>query len=347
MSTQTSDSAAGLDPAAVEEWILALGLGAEPPLRFTRAGSGKSNLTYLVTDLAGKRWILRRPPAGPLLPSAHDIAREHRTLRVLEPTRVPTPAVRGFTGQPSVTDAPLLLMAFVDGLVVDDVTVAEALDPGVRGRLGRSLARVHEVGLCAAGLDGLASPEPYARRQLRRWRRQWESSRTRELPALERLAGRLEAATPGQREVTLVHGDFHLLNVISAPDGEEIRAILDWELCTLGDPLADLGGLLAYWPQPGDAVEGVFPAPRLPGFPSRTELAEIYATETGRDLAALPFWHALGLWKIAIICEGVRRRALEDERNTARTGIPAPQIVDGLVRQAQLVAFEAGLGATR
>ena len=101
------------------------------------------------------------------------------------------------------------------------------------------------------------------------------------------------------------------------------------------------------WPQPGDAVEGVFPAPRLPGFPSRTELAEIYATETGRDLAALPFWHALGLWKIAIICEGVRRRALEDERNTARTGIPAPQIVDALVRQAQLVAFEVGLGATR
>jgi aminoglycoside phosphotransferase (APT) family kinase protein len=351
VSTQTSDSAVGLDAAAVEEWILALGLGAEPPLRFARAGSGKSNLTYLVTDLAGKRWILRRPPAGPLLPSAHDVAREHRILRVLEPTRVPTPAARGFTGPPPVSDAPLLLMAFVDRLVVDDVTVAEALDPGVRGRLGRSvaraLARVHEVDLRAAGLDGLASPEPYARRQLRRWRRQWESSRTRELPALEQLAGSLEAATPGQRAVTLVHGDFHLLNVISAPDGEEIRAILDWELCTLGDPLADLGGLLAYWPQPGDAVEGVFPAPRLPGFPSGTELAEAYATETGRDLAALPFWHALGLWKIAIICEGVRRRALEDERNAARTGIPAPQIVDGLVRQAQLVAFEAGLGGTR
>lgn len=288
MSTQASDSAVGLDAAAVEEWILALGLGAEPPPRFARAGSGKSNLTYLVTDLAGKRWILRRPQAGPLLPSAHDVAREHRILRVLEPTRVPTPAVRGFTGQPSVTDAPLLLMAFVDGLVVDDVTVAEALDPGV-------------------------------------------------------LAGRLEAAVPEQRELTLVHGDFHLLNVIAAPDGEEIRAIPDWELCTLGDPLADLGGLLAYWPQAGDVADAVFPAPLLPGFPSRAELAEIYATETGRDLATLPFWHCLGLWKIAIICEGVRRRALDDERNAARTGIPAAHVIEGLITQAQHVLSEAGL----
>ena len=170
-----------------------------------------------------------------------------------------------------------------------------------------------------------------------------ESSRTRELPAVEELADRLEAAVPDQRELTLVHGDFHLLNVICAPDGDEIRAILDWELCTLGDPLADLGGLLAYWPQSGDAVEGVFPAPRLPGFPSRAELAEIYAAETGRDLTALPFWHALGLWKIAIICEGVRRRALDDERNAARTGIPAAQVVEDLILQAQHVLFEAGL----
>ncbi len=148
---------------------------------------------------------------------------------------------------------------------------------------------------------------------------------------------------PEQRELTLVHGDFHLLKVIAAPGGEQINAVLDWELCTLGDPLADLGGLLAYWPQAGDAAEGVFPAPRLPGFPSRTELAEVYAAETGRDLAALPFWHALGLWKIAIICEGVRRRALDDERNAARTGIPPAQIVEDLLTQVHHTLFEAGL----
>ena len=127
------------------------------------------------------------------------------------------------------------------------------------------------------------------------------------------------------------------------PTATQIRAILDWELCTLGDPLADLGGLLAYWPQPGDAVQGVFPAPRLPGFPSRAELAEIYATETSRDLSALPFWHALGLWKIAIICEGVRRRALDDERNAARTGIPASAHRRRPDHAGARVLFEAGL----
>jgi aminoglycoside phosphotransferase (APT) family kinase protein len=337
----------GLEPAAVEEWILGLGLGAHAPLRFARAGSGKSNLTYLAIDTDGARWILRRPPVGPLLASAHDVAREHRILRALEPTSVPTPAVLGFTDHPSVTDVPLLLMAFVDGIVVEDIDAAERLDLSARARLGsslaRTLARVHAVDLRATGLIDLASHKPYAARQLKRWRGQWQRSRTRELPAVEQLAARLVAAMPEQRELTLVHGDFHLLNVIAAPDGAQIRAILDWELSTLGDPLADLGGLLAYWPQAGDAVEGVFPAPRLPGFPSRAELAEIYAAETGRDLAALPFWHALGLWKIAIICEGVRRRALDDERNAARTGIPAAQVVEDLILQAQHVLFEAGL----
>lgn len=347
MSTQTSEGVVGLDARAVEEWVLGLGLGAEPPLHFTRVGNGKSNLTYLVTDAAGRRWVLRRAPVGPLLPSAHDVAREHRILRALAAARVPTPAVCGFTDQPAVTGAPLLLMAFVDGVVVDDMTIAESLDPGVRARLGRSLpralARVHEVDLRAVGLENLASHEPYAGRQLRRWRRQWESSRTRELPALEEVGDRLEAVIPDQRELTLVHGDFHLLNVIAAPDGEKIRAIVDWELCTLGDPLADLGGLLAYWPQRGDATDGPFPAPLLPGFPSRAELADIYAAETGRDVGALPFWHALALWKIAIICEGVRRRALDDERNAARTGILAAHVVEDLIAQAQHVLFEAGL----
>ena len=346
MSGRTA-AVAGLDPAPVEEWILGLGLGARAPLRFAPVGQGRSNLTYGVTDARGARWILRRPPVGPLLPSAHDVAREHRILRALEQTRVPTPTVCGFTEDPAVTDVPLMMMTFVDGLVVDDQRGAEALGPRARARLGlslvRSLARIHGVDLRATGLTDLASHKPFAARQLRRWRRQWEDSRTRELPAVDELADRLEAAIPEQNELALVHGDFHLLNVIAAPGGEDIHAILDWELCTLGDPLADLGGLLAYWPQAGDATDGPFPASRLPGFPSRGELAEAYAIETGRNLIALPFWHALALWKIAIITEGVRRRALDDERNAARTGIPTPQMVEELATQAQRVAFAAGL----
>jgi aminoglycoside phosphotransferase (APT) family kinase protein len=336
----------GLKAAAVEAWILKLGLGARAPLRFTRAGSGNSNLTYLVTDAVGARWILRRPPVGPLLASAHDVAREHRILCALEPTAVPAPAVLGFTEDPAVSDAPLLLMTFVDGIVTDDA-VAQRLEPDTRARLGRSLARtlarVHEVDLRVTGLEGLASHKPYAVRQLNRWRRQWQDARTHELPAVEELAGRLAAAIPEQREVTLVHGDYHLLNVIAAPGGEEIYAVLDWELSTLGDPLADLGGLLAYWPEAGDVTGGVFGASRLPGFPSRAELAEAYAAETGRDLSALAFWHALGLWKIAIICQGVRRRALDDERNAARTGIPPTHVVEDLITQACHILIGAGL----
>jgi aminoglycoside phosphotransferase (APT) family kinase protein len=337
----------GLDREAVGKWILGLGLGAMAPLRFARVGQGVSNLTYLVTDRAGARWVLRRPPVGPLLPSAHDVAREHRILSALEPAAAPTPAVHGFTDDPAITDAPLLLMAYVDGMSLDDPSVAETLAPAVRSRLGRalvrSLASVHDVDLHATGLRDLASHENYAGRQLRRWRRQWDDSRTRELPAVAELADRLQAAIPEQRELALVHGDFHLLNVIAAPDGGEIRAILDWELCTLGDPLADLGGLLAYWPQPGDTTMGPFRASLLPGFPSRAELSQAYADETGRDLTALPFWHVLGLWKIAIIGEGVRRRALDDERNAARTGIPSTDSLDDIVAQAQRVAADAGL----
>ena len=265
------------------------------------------------------------------------MAREHRVLRALGPTAVPAPAVLGFTDDAAVSDAPLLLMAFVDGVVLDDP--ANRLGPSASARLTASLvgalARVHAVDLRATGLEDLASHAPYAARQLKRWRRQWRASQTRELPSVERLADRLEAALPEQRELTLVHGDYHLLNVIAAPGGEEIRAIVDWELCTLGDPLADLGGLLAYWPQDEDAGGWILPGPRLPGLPPPAAVVQLYAAQTGRDLAALPFWHALALWKIAIICEGVRRRALDDERNAARTGIPPARAVEDIIARAE------------
>jgi aminoglycoside phosphotransferase (APT) family kinase protein len=335
----------GLDAAAAGAW-LAEATGLREPVRFARIGQGQSNLTFLATGADGHRFVVRRPPLGHLLASAHDVAREHRILRALGDTDVPAPLVAAFTDDPAITDVPLLAMQHVDGLVVDDVAIAERLTPAVRRRLGlalpRALASVHAVDLEATGLVDLASHKPYAARQLKRWRRQWEDSRTRELPALSELADRLEAAMPEQRELALVHGDFHLLNVIGAPDGARVRAVLDWELCTLGDPLADLGGLLAYWPQPGD-VAAVFGAPQLPGFPSREELALAYAEASGRDVAgALAFWHALGLWKIAVIIEGVRRRALDDPRNAPNGGAPPAHAVDHLVAQGRILAFEAG-----
>lgn len=339
--------AVGLDVPAVTDWICGLGVATPGPLTFTRIGHGQSNLTFLVEDERGGRWILRRPPLGQLLASAHDVAREGRILSGLQGTAVPTPRVFGLCTDPRVTDVPLLLMEHVDGLVVDTMEIAEGLAPAHREAIGLSLARtlgaIHVVDLDAAGLADLASRKPYAERQLKRWHGQWERSKTRELPVVDALTARLRANVPEPGEVTLVHGDFHLLNVITDHQSGEVTAVLDWELCTLGDPLADLGGLLAYWPQPGDPAGAVFEAPALPGFPTRAELAATYAEATGRALDALPFWHVLGLWKVAIIAEGVIRRALDEPRNQAADTVLSTQVVDDLLVRAVHVADEAGL----
>lgn len=341
-------SIVGIDAGAVSRWFGTLGVDFAGPLAFDRIGLGQSNLTYLVQDRDGHRWVLRRPPLGHLLASAHDVAREARILAALEGTAVPTPRVLGLTADPAVTDVPLLLMEFVDGQVVDTMPIAQSLTPERRRAIGmslpRTLAKIHAVDLEAAGLTGLAGHKPYAQRQLKRWAGQWEKSRTRELPALENLTRRLVAAVPEQREVTLVHGDFHLRNVITSYDSGEVTAALDWELSTLGDPLADMGSLLAYWPEPGEEeTGGDFAASVLDGFPNRDELAHAYLTETGRDPAALTFWHVLGLWKVAVIGEGVMRRAIDEPENKSTTGTPTLERIDALVDKACRIAGEAGI----
>ena len=331
-----NDVTEGLDPRAMSVWLEGLGIGIEPPLTFARVGLGQSNLTYLATDAKGERLVLRRPPLGELLASAHDVAREHRILSALQGSEVPLPVVHGLCEDPDVTDVPVLVVSFVDGAVLDDRADAEALAPEARRGVGFSLVEtlghIHAVDLEEVGLSDLASHKPYGARQLRRWSRQWDLSRTRELPELERLTERLTALDPGPGEVALVHGDSHLRNVIIDPQDATVRAILDWELCTLGDPLADLGTLLAYWPQPGDPPSMRFDASMVPGFATRSELVDHYARVTGRDVSAVPFWHALGLWKLAIILEGVRRRQQDDPRNlTAAGAIPAAAIDEIIV----------------
>jgi aminoglycoside phosphotransferase (APT) family kinase protein len=244
-----------------------------------------------------------------------------------------------------VSDVPLLLMEHVEGLVVDQMPIAEALTPAQRTAIGRglveALARIHAVDLTATGLETLASHKPYAERQLNRWQRQWEAVRMHDRPEMDDIGSRLRAALPPPGELTLVHGDFHLQNVIVAPGSGHVRAVLDWELCTLGDPLADVGGLLAYWPRPGDPAPAVFPAAALPGFASREHLARMYAARTGRSVEALAFWHVLGLWKIAVISEGVLRRAHDNPDNAVPVG--TWQAVDDLITRAAAVANEAGI----
>jgi aminoglycoside phosphotransferase (APT) family kinase protein len=336
----------GIDPEAVTRWFDQLGVGFTGPLRFERIGLGQSNLTYLVRDADDRRWVLRRPPLGQLLASAHDVAREARIMAALAPTDVPVPQILSVAQDPEIADVPLVLMEFIDGQVIDTMTAAESLAPQRRRQIGLSLpttlAKIHAVDIDVVGLSDLASHKPYAHRQLKRWAGQWEQSKTRELPELDDLTRRLVAAAPEQRELSLVHGDFHLRNVIVSRGSGAVIGALDWELSTLGDPLADMGTMLAYWPEPGEDM-GDFAASTLDGFPDRAELARIYLDQTGRDPHALKYWHALGLWKIAIIAEGVMRRAMETRENKAASGTPTVKWIDALVDAAREVADAEGI----
>jgi aminoglycoside phosphotransferase (APT) family kinase protein len=345
LTSGASTEELGFDRQAATSWIGALNVGATPPLTFSRIGRGRSNLTFDVADSASRRWILRRPPLGQLLSSAHDVRREHHVLSRLAGTGVPAPAVLALCENPAVANVPLLLMEYIEGVVID-VEVAETLEPesrhAVAMALPDALARVHEVNLEATGLADFASHASYAARQLKRWSRQWEASRTRDLPGVQALAARLERSAPEQHEVTLVHGDFHMLNLIFDLINPAVRAILDWELCTLGDPLADLGGLLAYWPEPGEGGAVPVAVSAFPGFPTRRELADVYSQRSGRDIETLPFWEALACWKVAIIADGVLRRRLDKPGNIAADEAPFDgAIVDRMLARATQIADEA------
>jgi aminoglycoside phosphotransferase (APT) family kinase protein len=337
----------GIDPAAVTQWLDSLDLEFVGPLSFQRIGLGQSNLTYLVRDDDGRRWVLRRPPLGQLLASAHDVAREARIMAALEHTGVPVPRIFGVAQDPEISQVPLVLMAFINGQVVDTMQIAESLTPHQRRQIGvslsKTLAKIHAVDIKDVGLSDLASHQPYAGRQLKRWAGQWERSKTRELPELDDLTRRLVVAAPEQHELSLVHGDFHLRNAIVSHGTGEVIGVLDWELSTLGDPLADMGSMLAYWPEAGEDIGDDFAASTLDGFPDRAELAQIYLDQTGRDPQALTYWHALGLWKVAVIAEGVMRRAMDTPQNKAAAGTPTVERIDALVHKAREIAAAANI----
>src|SRR4051794_20169092 len=303
----------GLERDRLDHWLTEKVEGAEPPFSFQRIAGGRSNLTYRMTDSGGRAWILRRPPMGARLGSAHDMGREHRILAALAPAGLPVPTPVVMCEDEGVTGAPFYVMDFVDGLVLhDEDEVAAAFDEDARRRIGErlvdTLADLHAVDPSAVGLGELGRHDGYAERQLRRWKRQWDDSKTRELPAMEEAHERLAKRVPPQMDTSLVHGDYRLDNVILSRSGE-VAAIVDWELCTLGDPLADLGLLMCYWAESRDKVVPLTRSPTLaPGFPSREALAARYAERSGRDISQLDFFVALGYWKLAAILEGVYAR---------------------------------------
>ncbi len=303
----------GIDVEAVTAWLTAHDADAHPPLSFSLIAGGRSNLTYRVTDSAGGEWVLRRPPRGTLLASAHDMGREHRVIAALAGSAVPVPPVVGLSPDDSVNGAPFYVMRFVDGLVLRNPEIAATVGEPVRWAASEALvdtlADLHAVDPAEVGLGDLGRPDGYVERLLRRWGGQWEKSKTRELPVVEEVAERLARDIPPQGRTSIVHGDYRLDNAIIDPEDGRIRAILDWELCTLGDPLADVGMLLMYWTEPGDEFSPLFWAPTIaPGFPGRKEVAARYAARSGRDLTQIDFYVALALWKAAVILEGVYAR---------------------------------------
>ena len=306
------EAAEGIDQRNLEAWFAASVPGTEMPLRFERIAGGRSNLTYEVRDAGGRGFALRRPPLGKRLGSAHDVSREHRVMSALAPTGVPVPPTLGLCEDESVNGAPFYVMEFVEGPILRSRTDSEQFDSATRREIGErvvdTLVAIHSVDPDAVGLGDLGRKEDYVARQLRRWHGQWEQSKTRELPLVDDLHARLSARIPDQGLATIVHGDYRLDNMILLPQGE-VAAVLDWELCTLGDPLADVGLLLVYWSEPGDELMPLLDPPTTAdGFPTRAELRDRYAERSGRDLAQVDFYVALGLWKLAIILEGVFAR---------------------------------------
>lgn len=331
-ATGTADGSAeapeGIDRAGVEAWFGEHIPSARPPLTFDRISGGHSNLTYGVRDAAGKRWALRRPPLGRRLGSAHDMGREHRVVSALAKTPVPVAPVAGFCEDESVNEAPFYVMEFVEGPILRGLAEADAFPEeadrrAIGERVVDTLVDIHTVDPDVVGLGDLGRKEDYVARQLRRWQGQWEKSKTRELPAIDAVHERLAARIPKQGPATIVHGDYRLDNMILTPGGE-VAAVVDWELCTLGDPLADVGLLMVYWPEAGeDDISLGQPATMAPGFPKREELKARYADRAARDLSQLDFFVALGYWKLAIILEGVYARYAAGQYGKVDPGIEA------------------------
>jgi aminoglycoside phosphotransferase (APT) family kinase protein len=295
------------------EFLSEQGLEAPPDLAATPIGDGHSNVTFALSTGV----VLRRPPRGPLPPSAHDVLREARLLRALEPTRVRAPGVLAVGDRLEVIGVPFYVMERVDGEVITD-SVPEALDtPEQRGRIADelvdALVELHAVDWRGAGLEGFGKPTGYLERQLRRFTGLWEHNRTRELSQVEEVGAWLSENIPESTAATIVHGDYRLGNTMFAAGAPaRLIAIFDWEMATIGDPLADVGYMLMQWTEPGDVV-GKFNLNNVtlrPGFPTRAELTASYEERSGRSVHALDWYVTLALWKAVVFMEGNYKRAL-------------------------------------
>jgi aminoglycoside phosphotransferase (APT) family kinase protein len=317
VQTQAEGAANEREPLLVletlREFLAAAALGAPADLGATPIGDGHSNVTFALSTGV----VLRRPPRGPLPPSAHDVLREARLLGALEATPVPTPRVLAVCDDASVIGAPFYVMELIPGEVITG-TVPEALaSPEQHDRIADelidALVALHAVDWTTIGLEGFGKPSGYLERQLRRFTGLWEHNKTREIPEFEAVARWLADNLPASPPATIVHGDYRLGNVMFAPGAPaRLAAILDWEMATIGDPLADVGYMMLQWTEADDAPSrfAMSRVTALPGFPTRRELVARYEQRSGRSMSSLDWYVTLALWKAVAFMEGNYKRAI-------------------------------------
>ena len=310
----------GADPAVVGPYLASV-LGDEKwrDVSVGLIAAGMSNLTYTVTPASGspeEAVILRRPPTGAVLATAHDMRREYTVITALGPTDVPVPRTLHLCEDPAVLGAPFYVMERVEGVhIVKDIPAGYADAPEQRRAIGEGLvdvlADLHGVDYAAVGLTEFGRPEGFMARQVRRWAKQWDATRDRDRPGMDALGARLAETVPTTQRDAVVHGDYRLDNCLLDPGTPgRIRAVLDWEMSTLGDPLADLALLLVYWPQPGEELPATQSSvTALPGFPSREQVAARYAERTGLDLSGISWYVGFAYFKFAAIVAGIVARS--------------------------------------
>jgi aminoglycoside phosphotransferase (APT) family kinase protein len=320
----------GFDTATIDRWLPSV-VELVPPLTWTRLPGGHSNLTYQIDDASGRQIVLRRPPLGHLLPKAHDMGREHRVISGLWPTSVPVPEPFAFVDDRALCDTPFYVMGKVQGVaLLTGERARRWLTADGRRRIGISfvdvLATLHSFDPGAVGLSGLGRPDGYVARQLTTWYGSWTASidaAAHDDPRIHALFERLSSEVPAQGPGRVVHGDYGLHNVLVSADGE-VTAVLDWEIATLGDPLADFAYALNAWAEPED-VDATNPDPpsAVSGFARRDELIEHYADATGADMRDLPYYRAFNSFKTACILHGVYSRYRAGQKSSEGVDLAA------------------------
>jgi aminoglycoside phosphotransferase (APT) family kinase protein len=317
-----------LDEARLREYLQGRLPGTEHGLRVRQFGGGAANLTYLL-DFEGQEYVLRRPPLGPVAPSAHDMGREFRVLSLLHRVFAPAPRAFLFCEDPVVLGAPFFVMERRCGVVVRRTLPSlYAGQEDAPRRMGEALvdalADLHAVDYAAIGLEGLGKPAGFVDRQIEGWRRRWEASRLENVPDMEWVHCWLADHRPDGGSASVIHNDYKLDNaMLAAEDPGRLVAVFDWDMCTLGDPLSDLGALLTYWSEPGDppAYRATAMMPTDPRFPSREDLVRRYAERSGRDVSGIGFYHVLGLYRLAVIAAQIyfrfRKGQTQDQRFAA------------------------------